>query len=532
MIPEFIFESSWEVCNKVGGIYAVLSTRAKSMLRYVGEGKVIFIGPDVWKETESVYFDQTDEMKGFPEYVHTRYGLKIRTGRWIVPGRPLAVLVDFAPLYEQKNDIYGLVWNLFGVDSLHAYGDYDESSMFGWASGMVIEAYCSFASLEGKRLVAHFNEWMTAFGLFYVKSHLPGVATLFTTHATTVGRSIASNGKPLYDYLSGYFGDQMARELNVESKHSAEKQAAHHADCFTTVSDITDAECAQLLEKRADVVTPNGFELMFVPQGREHTMMVRSARDKLIEVAERLSGCKLSKNAVLCAISGRYEYKNKGIDLFLDVLGKLKNNAEGREIAAFILVPAWHKGSCANSGSGGNTYTTHELVESWNDPVTGALHYYGLMNNAGNRRVKVFFVPAYLHGNDGVFDMPYYHLLSGFDFTLFPSYYEPWGYTPLESVAFGVPTITTNLSGFGRWVNPDGQSVIDGVGVVKRGDSDFAEVSDRIVEQIEQYLAADKAVWVEAKKKAFVIARKAQWVHFFRAYKEAYDVALQKVFLK
>lgn len=194
------------------------------------------------------------------------------------------------------------MWDNYKVDSLHAYGDYDEAAMFGYAAGIVMKAYIDFTDMDPKGVAAHFNEWMTAFGLFYINTRAPQVATLFTTHATTVGRSIAGNGKPLYDYMPGYFGDQMAEELNVQSKHSVEKQAAHTADCFTTVSEITDDECAQLLERRADVVTPNGFEPDFVPKGKNLTETAAASREKLIEVAERVIGYPLQPNVTICAI--------------------------------------------------------------------------------------------------------------------------------------------------------------------------------------------------------------------------------------
>ena len=135
--------------------------------------------------------------------------------------------------------------------------------------------------------------------------------------------SIAGNGKPLYDYMSGYFGDQMAAELNVQSKHSAEKAAAHAADCFTTVSGITDRECGQLLEKKADIVTPNGFESGFVPKGAKLVSARRAARKALCCVTEALLGSPVGDGTFFIAISGRYEYKNKGIDLYLDVLNRL-----------------------------------------------------------------------------------------------------------------------------------------------------------------------------------------------------------------
>ena len=527
MKPNYIFETSWEVCNKIGGIYAVLSTRAQSMVEFVGENNVVFVGPDVWKKQESIYFESTQELEGFAEYVMERFGLKVRVGRWTVPGRPLAILVDFTPLYAQKDEIYGLMWETAKVDSLHAYGDYDEASMFGYASGMVMHAFYDYYKLENQKVVAHFNEWMTGFGLCYLKYFEPRIATLFTTHATTVGRSIAGNGKPLYDYMPGYFGDQMAQELNVESKHSIEKRAAHLADCFTTVSEITDDECGQLLEIRSAEVTPNGFELDFVPKGKALTELAKCSRAKLLEVASELLGYPVANDAKLCAISGRYEYKNKGIDLYINALNKLNHNGNG-QLVAFILVPGWQQGA-KDLSQHGDCYTTHQLVEPWNDPVSNAFRFYGF-NNSIDSRVKVIFVPAYLMGDDGIFNMSYYDLLAGFDFTVFPSYYEPWGYTPMESVAFAVPTITTNLSGFGRWVNAEGQSIELGVGVVKRGDHNFDAVSDEIVAQIERIMeiADDAKQMKTVKTAAQAYAKKAQWKHFFKHYKVAYDIALRQ----
>ena len=263
MQPDYIFETSWEVCNKVGGIYAVLSTRAATMQQKYPD-RVFFFGPDL-KETSDLYFR---ENKTLLRQWQTSLPLKVRVGRWQVPGKPIAILVDFSPLWEKKNEIYGRVWERFGVSSMQAYGDYDESSLFGYAVGMVMHSLYNHLNaspqLFGSATVAHFNEWQTAFGLFYIRDYAPQIHTLFTTHATGIGRSIAGNGKPLYDYFEGYHGDQMAWELNMVSKHSAEKQAAWAADCFTTVSYITARECKQLLDKPVDIATPNGFEDSFV----------------------------------------------------------------------------------------------------------------------------------------------------------------------------------------------------------------------------------------------------------------------------
>ena len=237
--PEYIFETSWEVCNRVGGIYTVLSTKAASMRREYGD-KVIFFGPELWSARSCPFFKEEVSLLADWRKTAESEGLPIRIGRWTIPGEPIAVLVDFNGLYAQKNAIYGHLWQQFGVDSIQAYGDYDEASMFGYATGVAMESLYRFYHLENHPVVAHFNEWMTAFGLFYVKEHMPQVGTLFTTHATSIGRSIAGNDKPLYDCFCGYHGDQMARELNMVSKHSVEKQAALHADRI--VDTTTDEE--------------------------------------------------------------------------------------------------------------------------------------------------------------------------------------------------------------------------------------------------------------------------------------------------
>src|SRR3712207_4460041 len=226
-------------------------------------------------------------------------GLQVRIGRWTVPGRPIAILVDFKPFFEHKNEIYAQLWDDYQVDSLHAYGDYDEASMFSFAAAKVVESFYNSLLTAKDRVIYHGNEWMTGLGVLYIQKNVPQIATVFTTHATSIGRSIAGNNKPLYEYLFAYNGDQMAGELNMESKHSIEKQTALHVDCFTTVSDITDNECKELLDKPADVVLPNGFEDDFVPQGSAFTAKRRTARRRMLEVASALLGEKFDDNTLI-----------------------------------------------------------------------------------------------------------------------------------------------------------------------------------------------------------------------------------------
>lgn len=539
LTPDYIFEVSWEVCNKVGGIHTVLSTRAKS-LQTSNKDRILFIGPDL-KDRNSAFTEIPSLLAPWRKQA-AKEGLKIRVGRWEVPGRPIVILVDFDNAYSHKYQIYTDVWSWFGVESLTAYGDYDESCMFAWSCGEVIKSFYDFSKLTDQKVVAHFNEWTTGFGLLYCKHFLPGVATMFTTHATSIGRSICGNNKPLYDFMSTYNGDQMGRELNMVSKHSVEKIAAKQANCFTTVSEITAKECELLLEKMPDVITPNGFEDQFVPKGKKAEQTRAASREKLTNVTEALCGCSLSEDVLFIATSGRYEFRNKGLDVFIESLYRLsKQKSLEREVVAFILVPGDVSAPrqevierLASSTPAKNLmyypWTTHWLNHIENDSVLKMIQYRGL-KNAANDKVKVVFVPCYLNGNDGILNLPYYDLLSGFDLTVFPSYYEPWGYTPLESIAFSVPTITTNLAGFGAWASKEGdqEGISDGVAVLNRNDHNVQQVSDAIAMEMLEYTHKSDNERKLIADRAQKLSQKAHWSEFMESYRLAYDFALKSV---
>lgn len=538
--PDFIFESSWEVCNKIGGIYTVLSTRAKT-LQGSFKDKIVFIGPDVWMNRENPLF--IEDKKLWISWVKkaTGEGLHIRVGRWNIPGQPCVILVDFTPYFEKKNEIYGHAWNDFQVDSLHAYGDYDEASMFAYAAAKVVESFYSHSLTKKKNVVYQVHEWMTCLGALYIKKYVPQIATIFTTHATSIGRSIASNHKPLYDYLWAYNGCQMAQELNMESKHSIERQTAHNVDCFTTVSDVTANECKELLDKECDTVLMNGFEQDFVPGGAKFTTARNKARKQIFRIANALIGTEFTDDTLVVATSGRYEYKNKGIDVFLEAMyrGLYEQNLQ-RPVLALVQVPGWMdaprvdlqdrlKHDMVYDTPLIDPLFTHTLHNQENDNVLNYLHSHGIRNNKESQ-VKVIFVPCYLDGKDGIFNMPYYDLLIGNDLAVYPSYYEPWGYTPLEATAFHVPCITTSLSGFGLWANKEmgHQSKIqDGVEVITRNDYNFNEVVDNIVSTIAAYSALDSRKQNAIRKKAASLSEKALWKHFIQYYFEAYNIALR-----
>ena len=509
---------------------------------------VIFIGPDCWKENECPYFREEKSLFAEWQWEVREQGLAVKVGRWTVPGEPIAILVDFTPYFEKKNEIYGWLWEHYGVDSLHAYGDYDEASMFSYAAALVVESLYKFNVERGTfdhntKVIYHANEWMCGLGALYINNKLPQIGTVFTTHATSIGRSIAGNQKPLYDYLFAYNGDQMAGELNMQSKHSIEKQTAWHVDCFTTVSDITAKECVELLDKPVDVVLPNGFDDSFVPKGAQFTKKRKAARKRLLEVANALLGEQLDDDTLIVSTSGRYEFRNKGIDVFVEAMNRLLRDRDlKKKVLAFIEVPGWvgepRKDLQERLNSQLSTFdsplevpqVTHWLHNMSHDNVLSMMKYYD-MHNRKDENVKVIFLPCYLDGKDGILNMHYYDVVLGNDLCIYPSYYEPWGYTPLEAIAFKVPCITTDLAGFGLWANKEfghyGE-LKDGVKVIHRTDYNYSEVADAIKDAVADFSAMSQKEVDECRKKADVLSKKALWSKFIEYYYEAYDIALRK----
>jgi glycogen phosphorylase/synthase len=534
MKPDFLFETSWEICNKVGGIHTVISTKALNIVNELGNNYIL-IGPDVWREdTRNPEFIPDETLFAAWKGIAVSEGLRVKTGRWNIAGKPIVMLLDFTPYFGQQNEIFAKFWETYKLDSISGQWDYVEPALFGYAAGKLIASFTSFYR-ESQAIVAQFHEWMTGTGVLYLKENAPWVATSFTTHATVLGRSIAGNNRPLYGQMKQYVPAQVALEFNVTAKQSLEKLTAAEADVFTTVSGITSKECAHFLGKEVNYVTPNGFEDSFVPPDSEFGNKREAARNKLLAVAEAVVGHKPSSDAILLALSGRYEFRNKGVDIFIDSLGCLNRDTKlGKEIVAFILMPAYHSGPRAdiqsalhdsNAKNTGDKYLTHGLHFPGTDPVLSKIAVNKLTNESGSK-VKVIFVPSYLNGDDGVFNMPYFDLLIGFDLTSFPSYYEPWGYTPLESLMFSIPTITTTLAGFGLWVKTHFENPGKGIAVIDRSDENEKEVIEEMCKFTAEFTRLSSDELEEARKKAHEISRIAMWDTLVTHYFDAYSYAL------
>ena len=536
--PDYIFEVSWEVCNKVGGIHTVVSTKALTLVHEYKD-KLILIGPDVWKDSEQhpEFIEDHTLFKSWRDSA-SKEGLRFKVGRWKINGNPVVILVDFSTLIPLKDKIFSEFWEKYKLDSLSGQWDYVEPVLFGYAAAKVIESYYNYYLLFRDNIIAQFHEWMTGSGILYLKDKLPKIGTVFTTHATVAGRCIAGNGLPLYGQLETYDRKEIAKNFNVVAKQSIEEISANTADCFTTVSEITANECTQFLNIDVDIVTPNGFEDSFVPDETDFDTKRADARKKLFAVAESVLNQRLNENSVIVATSGRYEFRNKGIDVYINALGKLNKSADLKnEVLAFILVPSGHYGPKKDvlqklehreyENAYTHTCVTHELHNSEGDPILKSIFENQLLNLPTDK-VKIIFIPSYLNGDDGVLNIPYYDVLIGVDITVFPSYYEPWGYTPLESIAFHVPTVTTSLAGFGLWIKEHNDKN-ECISVIERDDNNANDVVDGISEYIAKYSGLTDDEKENYRQDASNISKTLLWKSLVKFYKEAYQMALEKV---
>lgn len=525
----YLFEVSWEVCNKVGGIYTVITSKLPEATKLFGE-RYFVLGPDLKTNPD---FEETDEEC----WNRVREGVAIkeipcRFGRWKVPGRPKAILVGFGKKYD-KDQLLFRIWEDYGVDSIAGGWDYVEPVMFSYAASEVIETiYNIIVRPQGQRAVVQFHEWMTGAGLLGLKKRVPEIGTVFTTHATILGRTLASSGVDIYTAMDHISPQREASAHNITAKCSLETASAREADCFTTVSEITATEAKNFLGRTPDLITPNGLDMENIPDLAADRVPALNSRNELLAAAGRFLSRDLPAETRIMVISGRGEFHNKGIDLFLAALARL--NVElgpDQTVLAFLFVLSGYtdlipclKSDTVKPDPANPPIATHQLQNAGFDPIIQTCERLGLKNFPQNP-VQVIFVPAYLNGHDGFINMPYYEALAGCDLGVFPSYYEPWGYTPLESAAYAVPTVTTDQAGFGLWAQ-QAPGECNGIIMLKRMGQPPAIIAENLHDIFRDFLILNKDDLQCMRVNARAVASRANWKDFFRSYAEAYDRAL------
>ena len=531
----FLFETSWEVCNKVGGIYTVLQSKLKQTIKNF-ENNYILIGP--WHEQQKEFIEASSPFLEEIKESLAANDILCHVGYWDTEGKPKVILIDFKQRYKIDVLLYNL-WVDFGVDSLGSKYDYHEPVLFSTVAGEVISILAENKFIQDKQIIAHFHEWMCGAGILYLKKYCAKVATIFTTHATVLGRALAQENRLTSNLPASFNPDIEARKLNIFAKHSMEKISAREADCFTTVSGLTARESNVVLGKYPDKIVWNGLD---IEQMRKKVMQskVRQTREKLLQVASQVVGKKIDDNALLWFTSGRYELHNKGYDLLLKSLVQLEDSLaeDAPPIVMFFLV-AINLHSKQDSLLGVSSAECPEQTEAiglathkiYNPDGNSIVKLCNELNlKKPERKVHVVFSDAYLYGNDGVFDVSYEQILASCDLTIFPSFYEPWGYTPLESIAYSTPTITTDLSGFGCWVsNNIKQDFSEAVFVLKRKQLDelkiIADLNDYLLKVIKK--SSDKEYVASVQEKSLQIAYLADWSLFYQDYLEAYMQAIK-----
>ncbi len=592
---DYFFEVSWEVCNKVGGIFTVVSSKAARMMDYYKDNYYL-VGPYFPEKAYGIFEEELppescklmcDAMK--------EEGIIVHYGKWLVKGNPKVVLIEFTEFAKHANGIKKHLWDDFGIDSLGAdFYDFDEPIAWAHAVGKLIEGFAGI--YKGKKIVAQFHEWLAGAGLLYLKKHNAPVATVFTTHATMLGRTLAGANVDLYNKLDEINPDEEAANRGVKTKYQMEKQCAANAEVFTTVSEITGIEAEKLLGTKPHVILDNGLDMEKFPTFEQtsikHHVFKLRIKDFLMYYFFPYYSFDMD-NTLIYFICGRYEFHDKGIDIFVRALAmlneRLKAEKSTKSIVAFFWVPGQIKGikrdllenrahyedvkdsieeemgdikhriihsllagkklssetllsedirdelkrkllRFKRKKNGNPPLSTHDLHNENVEPILNSFKQLGLDNSA-KQNVKVVFYPIYLTGSDGLLDTSYYESMLGSHLGVFPSFYEPWGYTPLEGAALGVPSVTTDLSGFGKYIMSQKQNKkkFPGVFVLPRFGKNDDEVTDELAEQMYNFQSLSAHDRIENKISARNIAEMADWKTFAENYITAHNMALKNL---
>ncbi|MBI5388752.1 glycosyltransferase [Candidatus Woesearchaeota archaeon] len=585
---EMLFEVSWEVCNKVGGIYTVVTSKAALMKQ--NYPSYFLIGPYFENKAKFEFEESTppDDFQSIFEQLKQK-GIVCHFGTWQIKGNPQAILINFSGLIEKKNEIKGNLWNSFQIDSLHSSWEFEEPVIWSVAVGYLLEA---ITLAKRKKVVAHFHEWLAGAGLLYLKQQKIPVATVFTTHATMLGRSIAGSGQDLYGMLDHMNPEEQAYRFGVQDKFLLERACAREADIFTTVSEITALEAEKIIGRKPEVLVLNGLDIEKFPTVEELAIKHVTCREKIKEFLTfhffPYYTFEIDQTLILFIVA-RNEFRNKGIDVFVRSLEMLneKLKAEGSTInvAAFFWIPQETRGIKVELLENKNFYrhiksfiaahgenilhnlmydimshkdisrqtlltedflqevkrdlihfqrkgnpplVTHNLVNEPNDEILAAFRQHNLQNRQEDK-VKIILYPVYLDCDDGLIDLSYYDAMAGCHLGIFPSYYEPWGYTPLEAAAVGVPSITSDLAGFGRFIRQYQKRGMDeGIFVISRYGKGFDAACEEMAGLMDAFVHRDKRQRNRNKLRAKELSGFADWNELVDNYIRAHNLAVGK----
>jgi glycogen(starch) synthase len=592
VLSETLFEISWEVCNKVGGIYSVITSKAPLISEYYPN--YYCIGP-YFKEKADEDFQECEAPEKIKKAIEElkRHNIICHYGNWLINSEPKTFLIEFSGIVHEKDRIKKELWEKYKIDSLYARWDFEEPMLFSWAAGLLINKLEEMNLFNPEKAILQAHEWMTGFTILRLKDLNSKIKSVFTTHATMLGRCIAGSNQDLYSMLGKFDPYQKAKELGVIEKFTAEKASAINATIFTTVSEITSREAEFILGRKPEVLVLNGLNLSEFPSIEETSIKHVTSREVLREFLMYsffpYYKFDITKNLMFC-ITGRYEFENKGIDMYISALGmlneELKRTDTERTITAFLFIAVPNNGVKTELLENKNYYKhIKNYVESKSKDITShiitdfitgdedagedilskefvqemrrdvlrfkrkgspvicthkldmpeeqhkviqAFREAGL-HNTKEDKVKIILFPSYLNGTDPLLNLDYYDVIAGCHLAVFPSYYEPWGYTPLESAALGVPTITTDLAGFGRFIKEKTNFMntdCRGIYIVERDGKQKLESTRQLFELMKKFSLMDHSERVDNKVRAKELSHLADWKHLVKNYVEAYNLAI------
>lgn len=591
---KFLVEVAWETCNQVGGIYTVIRTKVPAMVEK-WEQDYLLLGP---------YFTQTAAAEFEPLAIDIEtpvgraiawmrdLGMEVHYGNWLITGKPKIVLFDIASRIKDVDAIKGRIWENHKISTLGVEDLVNQTIVFG----ELIRLFLSQLAVENKAkkdIIVHFHEWMASTCIPDLRKDKVKISTVFTTHATMLGRYLAGNVPNFYDVLDTFDWHKEAKHYGIEAQASFERAAAQKADVLTTVSDITAKECVAFLGRIPELILPNGLNIQRFAAIHEHqnlhSLYKKRISDFVMGHFFQNQPFDLDQTLYLFT-SGRFEYSNKGYDLTLDALEilnrKMKESGSRKTVIMFFITKQpYHsidpevlhsravldeiRENCQaiekevgeklfQASAASKDLTLPDLndfvdeywrlrlrrtVQTWKtnsrpkvvthllkqeDDIIRNLHRTQLLNHAEDK-VKVVYHPDFIVSTNPLFGLDYGQFVRGCHLGVFPSYYEPWGYTPLECMARGVPTVTSDLSGFGDYMM---QIMRDyeqwGVSVVNRKTQTYGESAEQLANLLFKFVQQSQRDRITQRNRVESIADTFDWSNLRGYYDTAHELAVMK----